>query len=300
MASPTAPAHPWLRRIAIGLHVAVALVATGVIATCLYLLWFFIFDPAGAEEWTVGLRPSQFYADIDSEGKVFSDAAYGAVFGVAHNSGGSIEATLEALISGADIIEVDVAEIDGVLYSAHSPPLPFFGQRWFRGPSLARVWAASLGAEAISLDLKESSPAFVRLVIDFLDARSPYRQVIISSREVSVLRALRPHVPEAILLLSVPDERTLLTLQTDDAALEIIDGVTIRHTVLDADNVAWLNAQHLLVFAWTVNTLERVNELVGYGVDAITTDNLGIQALLSGNERGERDLVPATETSPPP
>ena len=300
MSTPAATAHPWLRRIAIGLHVVIALAATGMIATCLYLLWLFIFDPAGAEEWTVGLRPSQFYADIEIDAKVFSDAAYGAVFGVAHNSGGSIEATLEALISGADIIEVDVAEIDGELYSAHSPPLPFVGQRWFRGPSLARVWAASLGAEAISLDLKESSPAFIRLVAEFVDARSPYRQVIISSREVSVLRALRPQVPEAILLLSVPDERTLNILRTDDAALEVIDGVTIRHSVLDSDNVVWLAGQGLLVFAWTVNTLERVNELIGYGVDAITTDNLGIQALLSGNERGERDLVPATETSPPP
>lgn len=298
--SASGTVQTWLRRIAIGLHAIVALIATGVIGSCLYLLWIFLFDPAGAEEWTVGLRPSQFYADIESDEKIFSDAVYGAVFGVAHNSGGSIEATLEALISGADVIEVDVAEIDGELYSAHSPPLPFVGQRWFRGPSLARVWAASLGAEAISLDLKESSPEFVGLVADFIAARSPYRQVIISSREVSVLRALRPRVPNAILLLSVPDERTLDSLRTDDPALDIIDGVTIRHTVLDDDNVAWLSAEGLLVFAWTVNTLERVNELVGYGVDAITTDNLGIQALLSGNERGERELVPATETSPPP
>lgn len=298
--SASGTVQTWLRRIAIGLHAIVALIATGVIGSCLYLLWIFLFDPAGAEEWTVGLRPSQFYADIDSDEKIFSDAVYGAVFGVAHNSGGSIEATLEALISGADVIEVDVAEIDGELYSAHSPPLPFVGQRWFRGPSLARVWAASLGAEAISLDLKESSPEFVGLVADFIAARSPYRQVIISSREVSVLRALRPRVPNAILLLSVPDERTLDSLRTDEPALDVVDGVTIRHTVLDDDNVAWLSAEGLLVFAWTVNTLERVNELVGYGVDAITTDNLGIQALLSGNERGERELVPATETSPPP
>jgi hypothetical protein len=299
MDQSTATGSRWLRRLVVGLHLVVALIATGVIGTCLYLLGIFILNPAGAEEWTVGLRPSQFYADIDIDQKVYSDAAYGAVFGVAHNSGGSIEAVLEALISGADIIEVDVAEIDGVLYSAHSPPLPFVGQRWFRGPSLARVWAASLGAEAISLDLKESSGTFIRVLIDFLDNRSPYRQVIISSREVSVLRALRPHVPEAILLLSVPDVRTLDRLRLDEPALRVIDGVTIRHTVLDADNVAWLTAQDLLVFAWTVNDLARVNELIGYGVDAITTDNLGIQALLSGNARGERDLRPTPEPFPP-
>ncbi|HYI25795.1 MAG TPA: glycerophosphodiester phosphodiesterase [Thermomicrobiales bacterium] len=290
----------WMHRGMVALQVVVALVASGTILTCGYLLWTFLFDPAGAEEWTVGLRPSQFYADIDIDQKVFTDAVYGSVFGVAHNSGGSIEAVIEALISGADIIEVDVAEVDGDLYAAHSPPLPIIGDRWFRGPSLARVWAASYGAEAIMLDLKESSQQFISLVGDFLATRSPYRQVIVSSREVSVLRAVGERAPGAILLLSVPDAKTLDTLLMDETALDAIDGVTIRHTLLDVDTVTALQGHHLLVFAWTVNALPRVNELIGYGVDSITTDNLGIQALLSGNERGEHALEPVNPMSPPP
>lgn len=300
MNQPDSRLRTWLRRFAGAFHIGLGLLAVISISGCLYLLSIFLFDPSGAEEWTVGLRPSQYYADIGADQRVFSDSVYTSVVGVAHNSGGSIEATLEALISGADVIEVDVAEIDGVLYSAHSPPLPFVGQRWFRGPSLARVWAASLGAEAISLDLKDSSPRYVQLVANFLAARSPFRTVIVSSREPQVLRTLRPLVPNAIMLLSIPDARTLTGLQENDSLVNDIDGVTIRHTVLDADNVTWLRENGLLIFAWTVNDLPRANELIGFGIDAITTDNLGIQTLLSGIPENGSRLDPAPSTPPPP
>ena len=286
----------WQHRLSLTFHAVVALVASGVIATCLYLLGIFVFDPSGAEEWTVGLRPSQFHADIDITQKTFPDEVYASILGVAHNSGGSIEGVIEALISGADVIEVDVAEIDGVLYSAHSPPLPLIGNRWFRGPSLARIWAVSYGAGAIMLDLKESSQAFVHLVGDFLNDHSGQRRVIVSSRDVSVLRTVASLAPEVTTLLSIPDEQGVDNLKRDEAARSAIDGVTIRQTLLDAETVAWFRDNDLLVFAWTVNTLPRANELVGYGVDAITTDNLGILSLFSGSEP---DLPASTPVSPP-
>ena len=69
-----------------------------------------------------------------------------------------------------------------------------------------------------------------------------------------------------------------------------------RQTLLDAETVGWFRENELLVFAWTVNTLPRANELVGYGVDAITTDNLGILSLFSGSEIG---LPASTPVSPP-
>ncbi len=65
---------------------------------------------------------------------MYLDTTYGEVMGSAHNSGGSVEATLEAIIFGADVIEADVVEIDGQLYTAHTPPLPIIGPRFFRGP----------------------------------------------------------------------------------------------------------------------------------------------------------------------
>ncbi len=49
----------------------------------------------------------------------------------------------------------------------------------------------------------------------------------------------------------------------------------------------WLESTGLLVLAWTVNDLARLNELVQLGVDAITTDNLAIMELLGGQQRQE-------------
>lgn len=301
MVSRQAPRFTGARRVAAACRTVVVVLACLVISGCLVLLGMFVLDPDGAEEWTVGRRPNQYFTDIDHDLRTFSNDAYGAVFGVAHNSGGSIEATLEALINGADVIEVDVVELDGVLYSAHTPPLPFLGQRWFRGPRLDRVWAASLGADAVMLDLKETTPGYVRLVGDFLESRPSSRQAIVASRSPWVLQLLRVRAPDAVLLLSVPDETVLRAMQNNEDLLDTIDGITVRHTVLDAENAAWLGDQRLLVFAWTVNDLERVNELMRLGVDGITSDNLAIINLFAGDVRGEREVrrtpgTPANES----
>jgi glycerophosphoryl diester phosphodiesterase len=282
----------WVHRAEDSLRVVGLLLACLVITSCLYLVAHFLLDPNGAEGWTVGRRPTQFLGVIDHEDRVFNDPAYGAVFGVAHNSGGSVEATLEGLIHGADIIEVDVVAVDGVLYSAHDPPLPFIGERWFRGPRLDRIWAASSGADAVALDLKEDSPEFVRLLTEFLEFRTAQRPVIISSRSAPVLETLHQQVPEAVLLMSVPDTPGLEAVVSNDRLLAVIDGVTIRHTVLTDENAAWLNEHQLLIFAWTVDDLRRANELIRMGVDGITSDNLALVSLFGGDASLERTLRP--------
>jgi hypothetical protein len=180
--------------------------------------------------------------------------------------------------------------IDGALYAAHTPPLPIVGERWFRGPRLERIWTASYSAEAISLDLKESSPEFVRLVGEFARFRASYRTVIVSSRDPAVLAAIREQAPETVLLLSVPDRPSLDRALASPAILATIDGVTIRESVADEETMPRLKEADLLVFAWTVNNLDRVNELMQLGVDAITTDNLAVLSLLGGLERREETL----------
>ncbi len=280
----------WAARLAGAARALLLVLASVVIAGRLYLLGYLAINPDRAEEWTIGRRPNQYFTEIDPGAQIFSTAAYGAVFGVAHNSGGSTEATLEARLNGADVIEVDVVEIEGALYSAHTTPLPFLGQRWFRGPRLDRVWAASFGADAVMLDLKDSSPGYVRLVADFLESRPPTRQAIVSSRTPWVLQLLRARAPDAILLLSAPHDAALRALRNNQPLLETIDGVTVRHTALDAEQAAWLAGENLLVFAWTVEDLERVNELMRLGVDGITSDNLAIVSLFAGEMDDEREL----------
>ena len=279
------------RTIASTLRLGISILALLVLSGSLYVLGTFVFVPSRGEEFTVGLRPPQYFSALDSEERVFSEAAYASVFGVAHNSGDRIDATLEALVYGSDVIEVDVVAVNGKLHSSHTPPLPFIGARWFRGPELVRVWTAAYQADAIKLDLKETSPEFVRLVAEFVNTYGVWKPIIVASRDAGVLRTLRAEAPEAILLLSVADTATLERLEEDADLQKEIHGITVRHTALDDDSARWLGEAGLLVFAWAVNDLSRVNELIGIGVDGITSDNLALLNLLGGQERGER-IVP--------
>lgn len=269
-----------LRRVIEILRVAIAIAACLAIVGSLAVLGKLIVDPNGSEEFTVGRRPTLYYHVFDNEQRMYLDTTYGEVMGSAHNSGGSVEATLEAIIFGADVIEVDVVEIDGQLYAAHTPPLPFIGPRFFRGPTLERIWTASYRADAFKLDLKESSPEYVELVAEFLTSRPIDRDIIVASRSPQVLATLRQRAPEVTLLLSVPDADTFSRLQGNDALQHTLDGVTVRESLIDIDMTTWLSERDLLLFAWTVNDIERVNELVGLGVDGITTENLAILTLL--------------------
>lgn len=272
------------------MRISIVLLAVLVIGGSAAMLGILIIDPNGSEEFTVSRRPTLYYEVFENEERAFADSSYADVIGVAHNSGGRIEATLEAIIFGADVIEVDVVAIDGALYSGHSPPIPFIGSRLFRGPSLERIWAASYRADALKLGLKETSPAYVELVADFLVSRPGDRDIIVASRSPEALVTLRERAPEAILLLSVPSDGVLTALQSDEALKQSIDGVTARESVIDATAMSWLSDGDFLVFAWTVNDLDRVNTLIQLGVDGITTENLAILTLLGEQPSNEPEL----------
>ena len=74
-------------------------------------------------------------------------------------------------------------------------------------------------------------------------------------------------------------------MRDNEQLLKLIDGVTIPAGLLNEDNMAWMKKLRLLVFAWTVNRLALVNELVRLGVSAITTDNFAIMELLGTSDR---------------
>ena len=288
----------WVRRGRRAAAVAEGLVAAAavlVVAACLAVLGALVFDPERGEAWTSGLRPVQFFRELDAE--LLDD--YADVFAVAHNSGDRVGATLEAVGYGADVIEVDVVSLDDRLYAAHGVPAPWIGGTVFRGPPLAQVWVAAAGAGAIKLDLKEGSTAFHELVLDFLADRRGRRRVIVVSGEPAVLRLFAEREPAVLRFLGVGDGGRLRLIVEDPAFAAIVDGVSIRHTLLDAERAAWLEERGLLTLAWTVNDLGRVNELVRLGVDGITTDNLAIMELLGGRQPGDLPLDHLRTPRPP-
>ncbi|HVL24903.1 MAG TPA: glycerophosphodiester phosphodiesterase [Thermomicrobiales bacterium] len=258
------------------------------IAVSLALLGVFIFNPKMAEEFTSGLRPSLFFAELPPD-QIDPDLEhqYEQIIGVGHNSGDSVTATLSALVAGADAIELDVVSLDGRLYSSHASPLPLVGGGLFRGPSVEEIWAAAAQTDLVKFDLKETSPQFLRLVHDFLATHRRQHQVIIVTRDPASLRFFAGSMPEVIRYYSIGDQSQLTTLRENPELVRLIDGVSIRHTLLDEETTAWLTGQGLHVGAWTVNDLERANELIRMGVEGITTDNLALLALFGGQQRGE-------------
>lgn len=243
---------------------------------------------------TVGIAPELFYRDL--EGDLLED--YERVYAVAHNAGDRLGATREAIRFGADIIEIDVISVGGVLHAGHDAPSPTFGSITYSGPTLELIWSEAVETGIVKFDLKESTPAFVQLVIAFLKQHMGNAQVILATRSQSALAALRPALPSALLLYSVASLDALRAMRDNDQLLALIDGVTIPAGLLNEDNVTWMHKLRLLIFAWTVNRLETVNDLVRLGVNAITTDNLAIMELLGKTDRPITRPQTAAATSP--
>jgi hypothetical protein len=278
------------------LETFVVIASIAVIAGCLYIFWVLVTDPERGEVWTSGLHPAHFYRDLDAE--LLDD--YANTFVVGHNSGDRIDSALQAIYYGADVIEVDVVAVNGRLYAGHDAPPTWIGDNLFRGPPLDRIWVAASGAQAVKLDLKESSPAFVALVMDFLAQHRGQRQVIVVSGDPAVLRSIGEKEPSVFRVLSIGSEPRFESIVENPELVDGLDGVSIRESLITGERMEWLADHHLLTFAWTVNDLERVNELVLLGVDAITTDNLAIMRLLGGRSGREKRLErkPAAHPSP--
>jgi hypothetical protein len=273
-------------------------ISSVVIAISVVALGFLVFFPTTAAEYTSGLRPSLFYAELPSD-LIADDLDYASVIGIAHNSGDSVQATLAALAGGADAIEMDVVSLNGRLYSSHGSPLPLIGPAAFRGPSVEEIWAAAAQTDLVQFDLKESSTEFLELVKDFIVTHQEEHQIVVSSDDPDSLRYLADRPPGVLLFRSVGDQQDLTSLQEDPELAALIDGVTIRNDLVDEETARWMTEHDLHMIVWTVNDLGRANELVDLGVDGITTDNLALLGLFGGQQRGEAPLEPANATPAP-
>ena len=127
-------------------------------------------------------------------------------------------------------------------------------------------------------------------LIHFLDSHPTDQTVMIATSDITLLEQIQVAQPQVYRFLGVSDAATLKRLTSDPDLAAMLDGVTIRHQLVTPESIATLKAMNLIVLAWTVNDLATVNTLVEMGVDAVSTDNLAIMRLLSGNQSGERRL----------
>lgn len=276
---------------------AAAIVVVGLIVGNIGFLLFNLFWPKHVTNLTVGVIPRQYYSEFDADPL----PSYDGTYGIGHNTGDSLDKIAAAVDAGAQGIEIDVIEYRGELYARHNLPVTFFGEFGFRPVRLEEAFEAAT-TEVVQLDLKDTSPRFLNLLVNFLNQHEGDRRIIlVSSWDVNVLKRIQQDAPWVGRLLSVGSRDAFDAMLVGYEEIQqdrLLNGVTIAHELLDAPTVAWLKERELLIFAWTVENLSRVNELTLLNVDAIVTDNLAILNLLREQSR-ELLATPEALASPP-
>ena len=229
--------------------------------------------------YTGAAPPAQFYQKVQPESALAQD--YPRVLGVAHNAGNNLGTLATAERYGADVIEIDVISARGQLVAGRDQPWGWLARQLFRGPTLAEAWDRAAAADIVKLDLKQTDHGFLDDLVAFLAPRAGSRRVMISSPDQGALLYLHRRLPDVTLLFSVAGPDAVHQLQSDPALQQAIGGASVFQGLVDASLVTWLHRHKLLILAWTVNDSERLNQLVGQGVDGITTANLAILQALS-------------------
>jgi hypothetical protein len=230
-----------------------------------------------AQHFSQGLPPQQFRDELDPA--LLKD--YHGVLGVAHNAANRLDTLQVALEHGADVVEADLISVRGELVAGRDHPMSWLTNQIFRGPTLAQVWDAAEPADVLKLDLKRDDAAFLDDLVTFLAPRQGSREVMVATRDRDAIVRLHRDLPEITLLLSIGFPEGVQQLRSDAELQTAIGGVTIFQGLVDAPLVGWLHERDLLVLAWPVNDVQRLNNLVRLSVDGVTTANLAILEVLA-------------------
>lgn len=211
---------------------------------------------------------------------------------IAHRTPSTRERCAALGAAGATVFEIDVQAIGGDLVVSHylpvHPLLPrvrrdrtrFTVRRRHRLEVALAATVESLPAGAeILLDLKvDQGPGAHELVDHLAAAGPPPARCYASTKGWATLPAL-----------AAAGYRTWRTI-ADPAALAAVlampelpdHAVTVRHALLSAEVVRKLRERVPRVMTWTVNDPARAREVLGFGVDGVTTDSAEVLRLVSG------------------
>ncbi len=193
----------------------------------------------------------------------------------AHNAGNSLSATRQSVAAHAGMVEIDVNWAGAELVALHTAGPSFLGRR---APDLSRSWAASQGT-ATMLDLKSGNRRGLATLDRFL-ASHPGRTTYLSTPNPAVLDAVHRSRPSTVALLSLTTRNQLARFLAGGEHVPGLAGVSIEQHLLTPSLVRRLRDRHLQVLAYTVDRMSRVNQLAGWGVTGVTTDDLTIMRTL--------------------
>jgi glycerophosphoryl diester phosphodiesterase len=199
---------------------------------------------------------------------------------VAHRAGNDLRDLAAAEAAGVDLVEADVWLYQGRLEVRHLKtmgPVPLLWDRWRLaggwGPrlSLAELLRAAESTTELMLDLKGSARDLPRRVIETVERVAPERRYTVSSQWWGQLEPFRTR-PEVRVIHSIGSARMLRALPGwlgTDAA----EAVGINQRLLTPARLDALRRLAPLVFTWTVNDRERLDELLEWGVSGVISDD---------------------------
>ena len=214
------------------------------------------------------------------------------VLSVAHLHGNDRGLLERALATKVDFVEADVWSHpqQGMVcrHERRLGVLPLLFDKWYLKLDIGPVRFDGLldavrGKTRMYADLKDGHPEFIEAVVKCLKDAGELETSLLSGHywfELAMARR-RWGIP---VYPSVPDEASLgRFLRFLDAGNYEVDGVAIRHWLLNHEVSQLLRERGLGMIAWTVDDTDRAHDLAGLGVQAIVSNML---PLLSGLRNG--------------
>lgn len=198
---------------------------------------------------------------------------------IAHGAGNSPQRARQAVADAADFLEVDLWVHRGRFEARHErrlAPLPLLFEKWYlrsvpRRPfGLTELLGESTADAGVFLDLKNGGAEAARLVRAAMDS-TPGATMIASSQFWHILRAVRDRCPAMELFYSI-DVEAKLDLFTSVGGRDVRPrGVSCQHNLLTARTIHLFHERGLQVVGYTIDDLDRARELIGWGIDGVTT-----------------------------
>ena len=200
---------------------------------------------------------------------------------VAHRAGNALDVLATALAAGADLAEADVHLYRGRLEIRHTKtmgPLPWLWDRWYvvsaRLPrlSLAKLVAALPADAMLMLDLKGWQPWLGRRVAAAMEAAAPGVPYVVCSRHWRMLDAF-DQLSNVDVVHSVRSRAELARLPKRLSAHRSW-GVAVHRELLPRMDVPALLRSVDVLMTWPINSVDALEDVVRYGVNAIISDDL--------------------------
>ena len=209
------------------------------------------------------------------------------VLAIAHRAGNEPGLLRDALAAGADIVEADIWPHRGRLEVRHLKtmgPVPLLWDRWKLASGRApRILISHLLADlpagiGLMLDLKGHDLTEAAAIAALSAHLGSEQRLYVCARDWAMLRPFAGN--GAIVVHSAGKPREVEKLQPLLSSGECT-AVSIHQKLLTRDAVERLRARVHTLMTWPVNDVGRMRELVNWGVNAITTDSLGVVRAIS-------------------